>query len=205
LQSRKKIMGRKNLSVIRKKEIIISFYEVAKKIGLENTSFAKIAGEMNISKSLIIHYFQSRESLLIGLNEYMLEQHLHIVSDENLIIDSKESIEKLIYSLFSRSWNSYFDDGVFYSCYALIYRMKEFNESFKKYLEELHIILEKQLIEAKENNLIENDNIKEITEIMYALIDGAYYYLGLFDENDENYKNKVLLYQKYALNLLQFN
>jgi hypothetical protein len=83
--------------------------------------------------------------------------------------------------------------------------MKEFNESFKKYLEELHIILEKQLIEAKENNLIENDNIKEITEIMYALIDGAYYYLGLFDENDENYKNKVLLYQKYALNLLQFN
>lgn len=198
-------MGRKNLNAIRKKEIIFSFYEVAKKIGLENTSLAKIADEMNISKSLIIHYFQSRESLLIGLNEFMLEQHLYIVSDKHLKIDSKENLEKLIHSLFSRSWNSYFDDGVFYSCYALIYRMKEFNESFKKYLEELHIILEKQLMEAKENNLITNDNIKEVTEIMYALIDGAYYYLGVFEENDKNYKNKLTLYQKYAFELLKFN
>ena len=135
----------------------------------------------------------------------MLEQHLYIVSDKHLKIDSKENLEKLIHSLFSRSWNSYFDDGVFYSCYALIYRMKEFNESFKKYLEELHIILEKQLMEAKENNLITNDNIKEVTEIMYALIDGAYYYLGLFEENDKNYKNKLTVYQKYAFELLQFN
>lgn len=198
-------MGRKNLNAIRKKEIIVSFYKVAKKIGLENASLAKIADETNISKSLIIHYFQSRESLLIGLNEFMLEQHLFIVSDKNLKIDSKENLEKLIHSLFSRSWNSYFDDGVFYSCYALIYRMKEFNESFKKYLEELHIILEKQLMEAKENNLIKNDNIKEVTEIMYALIDGAYYYLGLFEENDKKYKNKLALYQKYAFELIQFN
>lgn len=198
-------MGRKNLNVIRKKEIIVSFYKVAKKIGLENASLAKIADETNISKSLIIHYFQSRESLLIGLNEFMLEQHLYIVSDKHLKIDSKENLEKLIHSLFSRSWNSYFDDGVFYSCYALIYRMEEFNESFKKYLEELHIILEKQLMEAKANNLIKNDNIKEVTEIMYALIDGAYYYLGLFEEEDKKYKNKLALYQKYALELLQFN
>lgn len=198
-------MGRKKLNAIRKKEIIFSFYEVAKKIGLENASLAKIADEMNISKSLIIHYFHSREALLIGLNTYMLEQHLYIVSNKNIKLDSKESIEKLIHSLFSRSWNSYFDDGVFYSCYALIYRMKEFNESFKKYLEKLHIILEKQLTEAKENNLIKNDNIKEVTELIYALIDGAYYYLGLFEEDDENYKNKLNLYQKYAFDLLQFN
>jgi AcrR family transcriptional regulator len=198
-------MGRKKLNAIRKKEIIFSFYEVAKKIGLENASLAKIADEMNISKSLIIHYFHSREALLIGLNTYMLEQHLYIVSNKNIKLDSKESIEKLIHSLFSRSWNSYFDDGVFYSCYALIYRMKEFNESFKKYLEKLHIILEKQLTEAKENNLIKNDNIKEVTEIIYALIDGAYYYLGLFEEDDENYKNKLNLYQKYAFDLLQFH
>jgi AcrR family transcriptional regulator len=198
-------MGRKKLNAIRKKEIIFSFYEVAKKVGLENASLAKIANEMNISKSLVIHYFHSREALLIGLNTYMLKQHLYIVSDKNIKLNSKENLEKLIHSLFSRSWNSYFDDGVFYSCYALIYRMKEFNESFKKYLEKLHIILEKQLTEAKENNLIKNDNIKEVTEIIYALIDGAYYYLGLFEENDENYKNKLKLYQKYAFKLLQFN
>jgi AcrR family transcriptional regulator len=198
-------MGRKKLNAIRKKEIIFSFYEVAKKVGLENASLAKIANEMNISKSLVIHYFHSREALLIGLNTYMLKQHLYIVSDKNIKLNSKENLEKLIHSLFSRSWNSYFDDGVFYSCYALIYRMKEFNESFKKYLEKLHIILEKQLTEAKENNLIKKDNIKEVTEIIYALIDGAYYYLGLFEENDENYKNKLKLYQKYAFKLLQFN
>ncbi|WP_158974244.1 TetR family transcriptional regulator [Cellulophaga sp. L1A9] len=198
-------MGRKSVSVARRKEIIKAFYKVAKEIGLENTSIAKVAEDLSISNGLIMHYFKTKDELLIGLNEFILEQHLNIVqNDENGIIDTRQKLHNLITSLFSRNWNKYFDDGVFYSCYALIYRKKDFNDSFKSYLQALHTVLDTKLTEAKENGIICNKDIHEITEIIFALIDGAYYYLGTFNENTEDYKKKEQVYIKYALNILDF-
>ena len=90
---------------------------------------------MNISNGLVMHYFSTKNELLIGLNEYILEQHLHVMTDDHKgNIKSRQDLENLIGNLFSRNWNKYFDDGVFYSCYALIYRNKEINTSFKQYL-----------------------------------------------------------------------
>lgn len=190
----------------RRKEIIKSFYNVAKKIGLENASIAKVGEEMGISNGLIMHYFNTKDDLLIGLNEYILEQHLQMVSSKNSgVMDSKEQLFDFIRNLFSRKWNRYFDDGVFYSCYALIYRKPAFKESFKRYLESLHEVLRDKLHEAYKNEVIKNDDINEVTEIIFALIDGGYYYLGLFNEKEESYKKQVDIYSSYAINLLELN
>ncbi|MEH6682600.1 MAG: TetR family transcriptional regulator [Sediminicola sp.] len=197
-------MGRKNLSEIRREEIIKSFYRVAKKIGLENTSIAKVAEEMGISNGLVMHYFKTRDELLIGLNEYLLERHLSIVSSREYgVMDSTDNLEKFLESLFSRKWNRYFDDGVFYSCYALVYRKPEFKDSFKKYLDSLHQVLNEKLHEAYNNGLIANDRLDEATEIIFALIDGGYYYLGLFEGKGTQYSQQVNLYVGYAMKLLR--
>ena len=44
-----------------------------------------------------------------------------------------------------------------------------------------------------------------VTEVIFALIDGGYYYLGLFNESEEAYKKQVDIYVSYAVNLLDFN
>ena len=67
-------MGRKSLKNTRQKEIIEAFYTVAKQEGLENTSFAKVAKLMGINTSLILHYFESKETLLFGLINYILDK-----------------------------------------------------------------------------------------------------------------------------------
>ncbi|MEL4308286.1 TetR family transcriptional regulator [Joostella sp. CR20] len=199
-------MGRKSMTDQRRKEIIKSFYNVAKKIGLENASIAKVGDEMGISNGLIMHYFKTKDDLLIGLNEYILERHLNIVSSkEGGSITSEADLRNFITSLFSRKWNRYFDDGVFYSCYALVYRKPEFNSSFKQYLESLHEVLKAKLVEAHQNGVIKNNNIDEVTEVIFALIDGGYYYLGLFNENEESYKKQVNIYVTYAVNLLDLS
>ena len=179
-------MGRPSLTAIRRKEIIKSFYLVAKDSGMENTSIAKVADHMGISNGLVMHYFKTKEEMLTGLNEFILEQHLNILSNQELgKIDSTEKLRAFLKTLFSRKWDDYFDDGVFYSCYALIYRNQEFNRNFKVYLETLHTILREKLDEAAANGLIPNGNIDELTKIIFALIDGAYYYLGTSQRSDE--------------------
>ncbi|RXG13238.1 TetR family transcriptional regulator [Leeuwenhoekiella aestuarii] len=198
-------MGRKNISDQRRGEIIISFYEVSRSLGLENASIAKLAQHMGISKGLVLHYFKNREELLLGLNEYILEQHLRVMVSEDIgKMDCKEHVIHFIENLFTRAWNTYFDDGVFYSCYALVYRVPEFKESFKAYLIQLHEVLYKKLEEAVAFDVIVATDLKELTEVIFALIDGAYYYLGMYNEHDLAYKQQIAIYVKYSLRLLDF-
>ena len=198
-------MGRKNISDQRRGEIIISFYEVSRSLGLENASIAKLAQHMGISKGLVLHYFKNREELLLGLNEYILEQHLRVMVSEDIgKMDCKEHVIHFIENLFTRAWNTYFDDGVFYSCYALVYRVPEFKESFKAYLIQLHEVLYKKLEEAVAFDVIVATDLKELTEVIFALIDGAYYYLGMYNEHDLIYKKQIAIYVKYSLRLLDF-
>lgn len=198
-------MGRKHLGEIRRREIIEAFYEVAKQIGLENSSIAKVGQYMGISNGLIMHYFKTKDDLIFGLNEFILDQHLEIFEKNSPKITSKKDLEITIRELFSRKWNQYFDDGVFYSCYALIYRKKEFNQSFKQYLVNLHDALYENLQQAKKDGIITNKNLAELTEILFALIDGSYYYMGMFEENDEKYQKQLDIYINHCLGLFTFN
>ncbi len=198
-------MGRKSKRQTRRLEIIQSFYEVAKENGLENASIAKVAEAMGISNGLVMHYFNTKDELLLGLNEYILQQHLNVLIEDHLgAMRTREDLEKLIYNLFSRKWNQYFDDGVFYSCYALVYRNKGFNDSFRQYLMKLHEVLKEELNQAYMNGIIYNKNIDELTEIIFALIDGSYYYMGMFELVDEVHQRQQDIYINHCLGLFKY-
>jgi len=69
-------MGRKDKSKIRKAEILEHFFEVFKKEGIEGASIAKIAKHMDIHPSLIIHYFKTKNEMVIELADYMFEKNV---------------------------------------------------------------------------------------------------------------------------------
>ena len=97
------MMGRKSLTDTRQKEIINAFYEVAKKDGLENASIGKVAEVMKISKGLVLHYFESKEALVLSLNNFILDRYVVFLNDSSkYTMTSKEDIESYIDLLFSR-------------------------------------------------------------------------------------------------------
>jgi AcrR family transcriptional regulator len=194
------IVGRKSLKEERQKEIVIAFYKVAKREGLENASIAKVAECLKINPSLVIHYFKTREELLNALVNFILKRYLEIYKIDGQI-DSKEKLIELIDNLFSRKWHRLFDDGVFYSCYALIYRNEKFKEKYKDLHDALRGMLRNSLIEAKQNRIIDVQNVEQTAEILYTLVDGAYYYLSMVYQKKELEK-KTLFLKKYALSLL---
>jgi AcrR family transcriptional regulator len=69
-------MGRKHLGKVGRRKVIESFYEVAKQVGLENSSIAKVGQYMGISNSLIMYYFNTRYDLIFRLKEFILDQYL---------------------------------------------------------------------------------------------------------------------------------
>ncbi len=118
-------MGRKSLKEERQREIIKAFYKLAKKEGLENASIAKTAAVIDINPSLVMHYFETKEALVYGLIEYILDKYLLIYQLPKEYDGSAETaLMKVIDNIFSHKWNTLFDDSVSYSCYALAFRNK---------------------------------------------------------------------------------
>ena len=196
-------MGRKSLKELRQKEIIQAFYHVAKSEGLENTSIAKVAKYLEINPSLILHYFKTKEELLSGLIELNLEKYYDIYQSSHQGINSSKDLVHLINDLFSRKWNELYDDGVFYSCYALIYRDEKIKRSYKQLHDQLRLWLLEALQEAVDKKIIDHPgtSIEDTAQIIFALIEGAYYYLGMVNGLDE-YAKKVEVYRKQALHIL---
>src|SRR5690606_30691142 len=173
-------MGRKSLKEIRQLEIVKVFYKVARKEGLENTSIAKIAKVMDINPSLIIHYFQTKEELTYALVDYILEKYLLIYRvGHDGKTPLREALIQVIDDLFSKKWNRLFDDGLFYSCYALTFREKKVKRMYKNLAESLRERLAALIERCKAAQLIHIDDPRRTADLIFALVDGAYFYLSL--------------------------
>ena len=185
----------------RKAEIIEGFYQLAKEVGLENASIAKIGKHLSIPPSLIMHYFPTKDLLIHELIRYILEHYQLIYKPviEHMNVSHKLEVNVLVERLFSREWNLLFDDGVFYSCYAMIFRDDAIRSSYK----ELHLALRKTLKDILDQDpiLAQRDTL-QLAEQIYVVVEGAYYYLAMIDDEKE-YQEKLQYFKKQVLGLLR--
>jgi len=194
-------MGRKSLKPIRQKGIIKAFYKVAQKEGLENASIAKVAAVLDVNPSLVIHYFETKQDLIHGLIEYILERYRLIYNPENGTLNPADRLKKIIRNLFSRKWDKLIDDGVFYSSFALIFRDKALKAHYKNLHDNLRQMLTDTLKDANENGVIEIDDVEKTADLIFIFVEGAYYYLSMVSDKSE-YDSRMEHYQKTVLSML---
>jgi AcrR family transcriptional regulator len=194
-------MGRKSLKGARQLEIIKVFYKVAKKEGYENTSIAKIAKVMDINPSLIIHYFETKEDLTYGLIDYILERYLLIYTIKHKDGVTLADLQRTIEMLFSKKWNLLFDDGLFYTFYALAFREKRIKEKYKTILDSLRLALANLIEQCNEKRLIDIKDPQTTADLIFVLVDGAYFYLSLESDN-KAYTERLEYYKNRAFQIL---
>jgi AcrR family transcriptional regulator len=194
-------MGRKSLKEERQLEIIKTFYTVAKKEGYENTSIAKIAKVMDINPSLVSHYFETKEDLTYALIDHILERYLLIYTIKNKEEVTLTDLQKTIEKLFSKKWNLLFDDGLFYTFYALAFREKKIKTKYKTILDSLRLALTTMIEQCNEKQLTNVPSPKMAADLIFVLVDGAYFYLSL--ENDKKaYVERLDYYKNKACEIL---
>ena len=194
-------MGRKSLKPLRQKGIIQAFYKVARKEGLENASIAKVAAVLEVNPSLVIHYFTTKQDLMHGLIEYILERYRLLYNPENGTSNPRERLIKIIKNLFSRKWNKLFDDGVFYSSYALIFRDKTVKEHYKNLHDGLRKLLTEALQDAKAHGVIDVKDVEQTADLIFIFVEGAYYYLSMVS-NKAEYEMRIENYEQTVLSML---
>ena len=90
-------MGRKSKAKIRKQEILSHFYEVIIEEGFEGASIGKIAKRMEVNPSLLIHYFSTKDAMVIGLIDYIMATYSsHILPDFSKVEDPQERWDDVV-------------------------------------------------------------------------------------------------------------
>lgn len=197
-------MGRKSLKETRRLEIIKVFYQVAKKEGYENTSIAKIAKVMDINPSLIIHYFETKEGLTYELIDHILDRYLLIYTIKHKGKAKLDDLQGTIEMLFSKKWNLLFDDGLFYTFYALAFREKKIKLKYKLILDALRNGLALMIEQCNEQHITNVENPQLTADFIFVLVDGAYFYLSMESEK-KAYLDRLAYYKQKAYDALSIS
>ena len=133
-------MGRKSISHIRKPEILLHTYKVVEEEGFMGMTIGKIANRMKVNSGLLIHYFKSKEGLIMEMVDYLFEISLSAYQKElEKYTTPKERFDCLMEILFTCSGKGPQRDAVFWSCYAMGFRNPDIKERIqdmqKKFIE----------------------------------------------------------------------
>lgn len=177
-------MGRRSIKDTRQQEIVRAFYKTAKAEGLHNTSIAKIAEVMEVNPSLILHYFKSKDDLVLALIDYILNkyQRVYTIGKEESPI---EQLRHVLDNIFSRKWNSLISDDVYYSCYSLIFRNSVIRSKYKQLHDSLRTSLEMHIIECNKEGSISIEDPRTTSRLIYTVLEGAYYYLCMEKDTEK--------------------
>lgn len=185
-------MGRKSIAEIRKTEILTQFFQVVKEEGFENASIAKIADKMKINPSLIIHYFKTKDEMVIELVDYILNKfELTYLQKFQDIEDPILGFETIINFVLGNEWLDEFDEqhSVFYACYYLSTRNDKILNRFQKMYEQFKCILVSEAKNWIENKVIKNTSPEEVADYIIILQDGLTFNKGI-NKNKEEFKNR---------------
>ena len=81
-------MGRKSIDNIRKPQILEHFRQVVNAEGIHKASEARIAKNMGVSPNLVLHYFESKEAMVIELFNLIMDQYTGYLRDVDVTIST---------------------------------------------------------------------------------------------------------------------
>jgi hypothetical protein len=89
----------------------------------------------------------------------------------------------------------------YYSCYSFIYRNKRFKREFKELHDSLHENFVLTLRDATNAGVLKIENFEQTAKLIFSIVDGAYYYLGMLDDEKEAERISAL-YKQHVLSIL---
>jgi AcrR family transcriptional regulator len=198
-------MGRKSKSTVRRREILESCYQVIARKGLEGATLKQIGREMGVAPSLLMHYFASKEEMILALVDYMVErmdrtyrqairhsssakERLALYIEKNLDFEIPQSVE----------------DRVFYGSFYLALGDERVRASFRRMYDHDHRMIVGLIRDYMEESGIENIDPDLLAIQLIATIEGFYQYRVVHGDSPK-LDQAVEIYKDSLWNLLRGN
>ena len=167
-------MGRKSIDNIRKPQILEHFRKVMIKEGVHKVSAAKIAKSMGVSPNLVLHYFDSKEAMVVAFFDEIMDGYIEYINEVlSGLPKGPQRLKALIKSLFGVGKNKdLLIDKPFYAFYYSSLFDAKFNLRFnKKYKQFTNLVITEVKANACTNDATQEDLLKK-AEFLIALFEG---------------------------------
>ena len=169
-------MGRKNISHLRKPEILKHTYRLIEKEGLEGTSITKIAKQMGVNSGIVMHYFKNKEELILALVDFMLEK---TIDEYRKFLDKSKTpighhLEAIIDFLLDSEMTP-LRGSVFWACFALSFRNKKAKAAIQKMYRQFINRLIQYVTEARDADRIAVQDPDLVAHVLMPALEGAGY------------------------------
>lgn len=166
-------MGRKSISHIRKPEILKHTYKVVEEEGFKGMTIGKIAKRMGVNSGLLIHYFKSKEGLIMEMVDYLYESSIsQYLKELESLTTPKERMESLLNILFDTSGTLPQRDAVFWSCYAMGFRDEQIREKIKAMMNRFIDFGIEEIIGWEETGLAKVEDKRKAVAKVIAMSEG---------------------------------
>lgn len=197
-------MKKRQTAEIRRPEIISHFYQVIIEEGFENASIQKIAKRMGIHPSLIIHYFASKENMVMGLVDIVLESHSNLFSGLPKFESEPENrLKSLIRTIWSQDWQTKIDISVVYAVLSVGYRNSKVFERILNLYTSYKIFLKTELARFSEAGIISGIDSENAADIIISMSEGSHYFMPFHIKYEETEAHRQRMIDA-ALKLLNF-
>lgn len=176
----------------KRRKVLETATKLFSELGFEKTSMALICKEAKVSKGLVYHHFESKETILIEIftSSTLKMVELNVITDDT--IEPKKELKQLINNVFFQLEN----DKLFFQFNLNIMFQPSTRSLLEVHIKERADILFKSVKRIFDKISIERSEI--LTYILLAEIDGiALNYLSVFD-NYPLLKMKNELIHKYT-------
>jgi AcrR family transcriptional regulator len=196
-------MGRKSISHIRKPEILRHTYKVVEEEGFMGMTIGKVATRMGVNSGLLIHYFKSKEGLIMEMVDYLYESSMTVYLEElKRYTTPKERLDGLLEMVFDTSGTMPQRDAVFWSCYAMGFRNEQIRDKIKGLMKRFIDFGIAEMDVWEENGLIKLADKEKAAATILALSEGFGILRNSIDDS-ETLKEICQFMKKTALTALE--
>jgi len=161
------------------------FHKVVNEHGFSGTSLAKVAKSAGMPTSLLLHYYKSKEEMIIGFVEFIIRKYedFYLKPLESLT-DPKKRLEYLVDTLLVERGDvmELVSDRGFYECYALSITHPKVKKMFQQFYDRFRQSLIKELIDIEKTGIIKTKNADLAATLLIVLLEGKDFYGNMTED-----------------------
>jgi len=196
----KSAMGRKAIDDVRKPQILKHFKEVIAEVGFHNASISRVANRMGVSSNLIVHYFKSKEEMVLELFEDYMDEFIGALrSSVKGKRMAKERLKGLITGLLrmpSENNEERINENVHAALYYISFNNDEIRLRMAKRFEGMNEFIVNEIRRAMNEGVLQGGDPEKLAEIIISLSEGFVFLSNLRTDGDYYEEFMAHLYEK---------
>ena len=161
---------------LRKPAILRAFYQLIDEEGFENASVAKVAARAGIHPSLVIHYFGTKEQMVMALVDDVLRTYARLFEALPEGGSARERLERLLAIVWSQEWYVSANYSAVFTFLAMSQRSEEVAGRVKRLFRRYREFLMTQLSAFAEAGVIRIDDPARSADMLISMTEGFHYF-----------------------------